>query len=216
MMAQRRHVGRPGSYDAAAFVLACPGRSSDHVYLFLQIRDTRITAAHWLCHLCDPWMQIAADIVCDLIEGHHTEDVLDLTLADFERVLGGTDAVIAEHGGPAVLVTYRATVDHDVKQALAAGQPHPVTPHTPLRDLASPGRDSLLRLKQAAENRFADCGLHIPRPRLESVSTQGTVQDFSTLVQDLLERWAIDRIRTHGLGFPRSFHETADDRVPSV
>jgi NifU-like protein involved in Fe-S cluster formation len=207
MMETRQHLGRPALFNAAAHVLACPGRSSDHVFVFLRIEGSKVLDAHWQCHLCDPWMQISADIACSLVEGRGTAEILDLTLADFERKLGGPDHVVASHTGAADLVAYKACVDYEVKQAIRSDQNSEIRPKSRMAENGYSGRGGMLRLKRLIESRFAAEGLRIPRARLESVCAEGTIQDLSVLVQDLLEAHAIKRIRANGLGFPRSFDE---------
>jgi len=208
MMASKRHLGRPDFFNAAAHVLACPGRSSDHVYLFLQVEGHTIVEARWQCHLCDPWMQIAADIACSLIQGRDTGQILELTLADFEEILGGPDAVIASHTGAAGLVAYKAGLDYEVRRAVRDDQrTEKLSPKSRMADLGYSGRDGMLRAKGLIESRFAEEALRIPRARIESVCSDGTVQDFSVLVQDLLEARAADRVKANGMGFPRSFGE---------
>ena len=214
MMESKRHMGRPEFFNAAAHVLACPGRSSDHVYVFLHIEDSEIREARWQCHMCDPWMQITADIACTLIEGRDTGHILELELSDFEGLLGGSDYVIASHTGAATLVAYKAGLDYEVKEALRSDQAGKVSPKSELADLGYTGREGLLQIKRLIESRFRDEGLKIPRARLESVCANGTVQDFSSLVQDLLERPAVETVRARGMGFPRSFDETWDEAGP--
>jgi len=211
MMESKRHMGRPEFFNAAAHVLACPGRSSDHVYMFLHIEESRILEARWQCHMCDPWMQITADIACTLIEDGDTSLILGLELSDFENLLGGSDFVIASHTGAATLVAYKAGLDYEVKEALRNDQSGKVSPKSQLSELAYTGRDGLLRIKRLIENRFRDEELKIPRSRLESVCANGSVQDFSSLIQDLLERRAVETVRARGMGFPRSFDETYDE-----
>ena len=211
MMDDKRHLGRPEFFNAAAHVLACPGRSTDHIYIFLHIEDSEIKTAGWQCHMCDPWMQIAGDIVCGLAEGMRTEEILQLTLEDFEDELGGSDYVIAHHTGAATLVTYKAALDFEVKVAIKSDLEEKVTPKSQMSDLGYTGREGLLRIKRLIEGRFSGEGLKIPRARLESVCANGTVQDFSTLVQDLIERKAIDIVKANGLGFPRSFDEAMEE-----
>lgn len=210
MIAERRYMGRPEFFNAAAHVLACPGRSSDHVYMFLNVDGSRITEARWQCHMCDPWMQITADIACQLVNGRNTHEILLISLQDYEHVLGGSDPVIADHTGAATLVAYKAGIDYEVKQMLARMLNTSARPKELLRELGFSGRPGMLRLKRQAETKFAGEELKIPRARLESVASSGTVQDFSLLIQDLLERGAVRVLLERGMGFPRSFHEGPD------
>jgi hypothetical protein len=213
MMETRHRLGRPAFFNAAAHVLACPGRSSDHVFMFLHIEDSKVVEAHWQCHLCDPWMQICADVACSLVQGRTTAEILGLTLANFERKLGGADPMVASHTGAAALVAYKACVDYEVRRALRSGQLCGVNPESSLAEAGYSGRDGMLRLKCLIESRFATEGLKVPRARLESVCAEGTVQDFSVLAQDLLEAHAVERIKANGLGFPRSFGGATDDFI---
>ncbi|MBI2190978.1 MAG: hypothetical protein HYU36_03200 [Planctomycetes bacterium] len=215
MMEERRHIGRPETFNAAAHVLACPGRSTDHIYLYLHVKESVIAEARWLCHMGDPWIMIAGDIACGLLQGRRVEEILNLSLADFERVLGGPDTVIAHHTGAAALVAYKAGLDYTVKEALKSGPESRISPRALIQELGYEGRDGQLRLKRLLEGRFSAEGLQLPRARLESLCATGSVQDLSTLVQDLLEARAIDRIRAGGMGFPRSFDEARGKASPA-
>lgn len=205
-------MGRPEFFNAAAHVLACPGRNTDHIYLYLHVKDSVIAEARWQCHMGDPWIMIAGDMVCRLIEGRRTDQILALTLAEFEAVLGGQDYVIAHHTGAATLVAYKAGIDYSIKEILKSDQPGKVGPKSLLKDLGYSGREGQLRIKCLLETRFSSEELEFPRARLEAVCSSGTVQEVSTLVQDLLERKAIALIKANGLGFPRSFDEAIDTK----
>jgi hypothetical protein len=194
-------------------VLACPGRSSDHVYMFMHIEGSVVKEARWQCHMCDPWMQIAADIACFLVEGLKTSEILNLELPQYEEKLGGEDFVVASHTGAATLVAYKACMDYEVKETIKSDQKEKISPNSALNELGYTGRDGMLRLKRLLESRFENEQLKIPRARLESVCSSGSVQDCSSMVVDMLERRAIDLVKANGLGFPRSFDEALEDNA---
>ena len=204
-------MGRPEFFNAVGQVLACPGRSTDHVYMFMHIEDSVIRAAKWQCHMCDPWMQIAADIGCYLVEGLKTSEILDLKLSQYEERLGGADFVVASHTGAATLVAYKACMDYEIKETIRSDQEEKITPKSAMTELGYAGRDGMFRLKRLLETRFEQEQLRIPRARLESVCASGTVQDCSIMVNDLIERNAIDLVKVSGMGFPTSFDEALED-----
>ncbi|MDA0837531.1 MAG: hypothetical protein O3B01_00805 [Planctomycetota bacterium] len=206
-------MGRPDFFNALGQVLACPGRSSDHVYMFMHIEDSVIKEAKWQCHMCDPWMQIAADIACSLVKGLKTSEILDLKLPQYEEKLGGKDFVVASHTGAATLVAYKACMDYEVKETIKSDQEDKVSPKSALSDLGYTGRDGMLRLKRLIESRFDNEQLKIPRARLESICASGTVQDCSSMVVDMIERRAIELVKANDLGFPRSFDEALDSEA---
>jgi len=157
-------------------------------------------------------MQITADIACSLIRGRNTRQLLDLTLADFEERFGGSDPVIASHTGAACLVAYKASLDYEVRQAIRSDQQREkLSPKSRMADLGYSGRQGMLRVKSLIESRFAEEGLKVPRARIESVCSDGTVQDFAVLIQDLLEAHAVDHVKANGMGFPRSFGEAPEE-----
>jgi hypothetical protein len=202
-------MGQPQRWNGYGFVMACPGRSSDVIHLYVWIESGRIQEARWQCHMCDPWMQVAGDILCHLAPGCPPEDVLRWRWEDFERVLGGRSDLIMEHAGAAMLTLHKAVVDYRVRQCLI---PPPdgeavSTSTQKLRDLGWVGREGQQRLRQVLEEAFAAFAVHIPRVKVQEWVALGTVQDVSLTVQALLERLVIQRILEQGCGFPRSFAE---------
>jgi hypothetical protein len=202
-------MGQPEHWNGYGFVMACPGRSSDVIHLYVWIEAGQIQEARWQCHMCDPWMQVAGDILCHLVKGCPQEGVLRCTWEDFEGVLGGRSGLIMEHAGAAMLTLHKAVVDYKVRQYLT---PRPdgetvVEPARKLRDLGWVGREGQLRLRQALEQAFAAFALQIPAVKVQEWVALGTVQDVSLTVQALLERPVIRHILGQGCGFPRSFEE---------
>ena len=59
-------MGKLARVNGAGFVMACPGRSSDVIHLYIWVEDAHIQQISWQCHMCDPWMQVAGDILCHL------------------------------------------------------------------------------------------------------------------------------------------------------
>jgi hypothetical protein len=206
-------MGRPEFFNSMGQVLACPGRSSDHVYMFMHIEGSVVKEAKWQCHMCDPWMQIAADIACNLVLGLKTSEILNLKLPQYEEKLGGEDYVVASHTGAATLVAYKACMDYEIKETFKSDQEAKISPKSALNELGYTGRDGMLRLKRLLESRFENEQLKIPRARLESICASGTVQDCSSMVNDLIERNAIDLVKANDLGFPRSFDEALDSEA---
>jgi len=159
--------------------------------------------------MCDPWMQVAGDILCHLVTGRPQEDVLRLRWDDFEQVLGGPSHLVREHAGAAMLTLHKAVMDYQVQACLANQQERSavVASTQKLRDLGFAGRAGQQRLRRLLEDAFAAFALHIPSVKTQEWVALGTVQDVSLTVQSLTERQAIERILAQGCGFPRSFEE---------
>ena len=200
-------MGKPERCNGHGFVMACPGRSSDVIHLYVWIDDGRIQEARWLCHMCDPWMQVAGDILCRLVRGSPQEDVLRWTWTDFERILGGRSGLIMEHAGAAMLTLHKAVIDYHVRACLGAlhsGQTT-IEPSQPLRELGLRGREGQQWLRRLLEEAFAAYALQIPHVKAQEWVAMGTVQDVSLTVQSALEGHVIPRILAQGCAFPRSF-----------
>ena len=209
LWAQGGLMGRPARINGHGFVMACPGRSSDVIHVYVWIADEHIQDTRWQCHTCDPWMQVAGDILCHLAQGSSPEYVLDWTWPDFESRLGGDSTLIKEHAGAAMLTLHKAVIDYQVRACLI-GQPDgrsDLEPTLKLRDLGITGRDGQQRLRQRLESVFAAFDLRVPHVKAQEWVALGTVQDVSLTVQSLIERQAIQRILSQGCGFPRSFEE---------
>ncbi|MBI3330229.1 MAG: hypothetical protein HYZ81_26420 [Nitrospinae bacterium] len=202
-------MGKPERCNGSGFVMACPGRSSDVIYMYVWMEDGRIQEARWLCHMCDPWMQVAGDILCHLVRGCPRQDILRLRWDDFQHVLGGRSGLIMEHAGAAMLTLHKAVMDYEVRACLAAKQEGQAVAESPqkLRDLGFAGREGQQRLRHILEQTFAAFELRIPHVKAQEWVALGTVQDVSLTVQSLTERKAIERILAQGCGFPRSFEE---------
>jgi hypothetical protein len=200
-------MGKPERCNGHGFVMACPGRNSDVIHLYVWIDDGRIQEARWLCHMCDPWMQVAGDILCHLVRGSPQEDILHWTWTDFERILGGRSGLIMEHAGAAMLTLHKAVIDYQVRACLGAlhsGQTT-VDPSQKLRELGLRGREGQQQLRRLLEEAFAAYALQIPHIKAQEWVAMGTVQDVSLTVQSALERHVIPRILAQGCAFPRSF-----------
>jgi hypothetical protein len=200
-------MGKPERYNGSGFVMACPGRSSDVIHIYVWIADGHIEEARWMCHMCDPWMQVAGDIACHLVRGQPCESVLQRRWEEFARCLGGDSGLIREHAGAALLTVHKATVDYQVRASLAAlqdGQTLP-EPSQRLRELGLTGREGQRRLRHLLEEAFAAFALRIPHVKAQEWVALGTVQDVSLTVQAWLERPVMQRIIAQGCGFPRSF-----------
>lgn len=202
-------MGKPEPCNGSGFVMACPGRSSDVIYMYVWIESGRIQEARWLCHMCDPWMQVAGDILCHLVRGRPREDVLAVRWDDFEHVLGGRSGLIMEHAGAAMLTLHKAVIDYQVRTHLASRQDEPAVAASTqkLRELGFSGREGQHRLRHILEEAFAAFALRIPSVKAQEWVALGTVQDISLTVQSLTERQVIERIQAQGCGFPRSFEE---------
>jgi hypothetical protein len=202
-------MGKPERCNGTGFVMACPGRSSDVIHMYVWIDENRVREARWQCHMCDPWMQVAGDILCRLAEGSRPDEALRWRWEDFARLLGGDSGLIREHAGAAVLTLHKAVVDYQVRTGLATLQDGQSTPEPSqkLRQLGLVGREGQQRLRQLLEATFAPFALRIPHVKAQEWAAMGTVQDVSLTVQALLERPVIQRILAQGCGFPRSFEE---------
>jgi hypothetical protein len=202
-------MGKPEHVNGHGFVMACPGRSSDVIHIYVWIADACIQDIRWQCHMCDPWMQVAGDILCHMAQGAPSAGVLQWTWEDFERRLGGSSTLIVEHAGAAMLTLHKAVIDHQVRLALADQQDGETNldPALKLRELGFAGRAGQQHLRRRLEETFAAFDLHIPHVKMQEWVALGTVQDVSLTVQSLVERQVIQRILGQGCGFPRSFEE---------
>lgn len=202
-------MGQPERYNGYGFVMACPGRSSDVIHMYVWIDTGHIQEARWQCHMCDPWMQVAGDILCHLAKGGRQEDVLHWRWEDFARLLGGDSGLIMEHAGAAMLTLHKAVTDYQVRSCLATFQDGqaPLESTQKLRTLGLVGRQGQQQLRQTLEAAFAAFHLRIPHVKVQEWVAMGTVQDVSLTVQALLEHLIIARILAQGCGFPRSFEE---------
>ena len=202
-------MGKPARVNGAGFVMACPGRSSDVIHMYVWVEDAHIQQTHWQCHMCDPWMQVAGDILCHLAHGSPLDAVLQWRWDDFERVLGGPSALIMEHAGAAMLTLHKAVIDYQVRACFASPQAgeDSIEPTQKLRELGLVGRAGQQQLRHRLEETFNALALQIPHVKVQEWVAMGTVQDVSLTVQSLVERQVIQRILGQGCGFPRSFAE---------
>jgi len=209
LWAQGGLMGQPAQVNGHGFVMACPGRSSDVIHMYVWIADGQLQEVRWQCHMCDPWMQVAGDILCHIARGSSSDAVLDWTWHDFEGLLGGHSTLIKEHAGAAMLTLHKAVLDYQVQICLidqADGSSSP-EPTRKLRDLGWVGRTGQHDLRHRLESTFMALSLRIPHVKAQEWVALGTVQDVSLTVQALVERQVIQRILTQGCGFPRSFEE---------
>jgi hypothetical protein len=202
-------MGVPARVNGAGFVMACPGRSSDVIHMYVWVEEAHMQQIRWQCHMCDPWMQVAGDILCHLAQGSPSAAALQWRWDDFERVLGGPSALIMEHAGAAMLTLHKAVIDHQVRACLASLQAGNgrIEPTQKLRELGLIGRAGQQQLRQRLEETFNAYALQIPHVKVQEWVAMGAVQDVSLTVQSLVERQAIQRILGQGCGFPRSFAE---------
>ena len=202
-------MGKPERIDGAGFVMACPGRSSDVIHMYIWSEDGIIQKARWQCHMCDPWMQVAGDILCHLAQGSALDAVLQWRWDDFERVLGGPSVLIMEHAGAAMLTLHKAVVDYRVRACFTNPQDGEasIEPTLKVRELGLVGREGQQHLRRRLEESFNAFALQIPHVKAQEWVAMGTVQDVSLTVQALIERQVIQRIVGQGCGFPRSFEE---------
>lgn len=206
--------GKPSVVNGQAFVMACPGQSGDVIYVFLHIEDGAIADAKWMCHLCDPWMQVAGDIACTLVKGRQKDTVLDLTAQDFFNVLGGESRIIGEHCGAALLTIAKAVVDYEVRAAMERHRVRslladvPLTSKTRISDLGFSGVEGQRALRALLEAPFAAHELTLPRAKLQEWLTTGTAQDVTLGIQAMLENKFVERVKVGGCGFPQSFEES--------
>jgi len=202
-------TGQPERCNGAGFVMACPGRSSDVIHIYVRVENGCIAEARWLCHMCDPWMQVAGDILCHLVTQCPLKNIERLTWDDFERVLGGRSGLILEHAGAALLTLRRAVLDYEVRTRLGAWQDGQslAEPAQRVRELGFTGPAGQQQLRHILEEAFVAFDLRVPHVKAQEWVAWGTVQDVSLTVQSLAERKLIDRVLAQGCGFPRSFHE---------
>jgi NifU-like protein involved in Fe-S cluster formation len=202
-------MGKPERVNGAGFVMACPGRSSDVIHMYVWIEAGNIQEARWQCHMCDPWMQVAGDILCHLVRGSPLSEVLQRRWDDFARVLGGHSALIMEHAGAAMLTMHKAVIDYQVRACFMSQQDSEVAiePTQKLRELGLVGREGQQHLRHRLEGAFSAFALQIPHVKVQEWVAMGTVQDVSLTVQALVEHHVIQRILGQGCGFPRSFEE---------
>jgi hypothetical protein len=202
-------MGMPARCNGHGFVMACPGRSSDVIHLYVWIDRGEIQEARWQCHMCDPWMQVAGDILCHLATGGRQDEVLRWRWEDFQRVLEGDSGLIREHAGAAMLTLHKAVIDYQVGTCVATLQDHQglLEPTQKLHTVGLVGREGQQRLRHMLEETFALFDLRIPHVKIQEWVAMGTVQDVSLTVHALVERRVIQRILAQGCGFPRSFEE---------
>jgi hypothetical protein len=202
-------MGKPAHVNGHGFVMACPGRSSDVIHMHVWIADGCIQDVRWQCHMCDPWMQVAGDILCHVVQGTPSASVLQWAWEDFERRLGGRSTLIVEHAGAAMLTLHKAVIDHQVRLCLAnqQGGETSLDSGLKLRELGLVGREGQQYLRRHLDETFAAFDLHIPHVKVQEWVALGTIQDVSLTVQSLIERQVIQRILAQGCGFPRSFEE---------
>ncbi len=203
--------GKPAVVNGQAFVMACPGQSGDVIYVFLHVEDGVIADAKWMCHLCDPWMQVAGDIACTLVKGRQKDTVLDLTARDFFNILGGKSRIIGEHCGAALLTVAKAVVDYEVRAALvrrSAIHCASLTGKTKISDLGFSGVEGQRALRELLEAPFAAHELTLPRAKLQEWLTTGTAQDVTLGIQAMLENKFVERVKLGACGFPQSFEES--------
>src|SRR5918996_2906108 len=202
-------MGKPERVNGSGFVMACPGRSSDVIHMYVWIEAATIQEARWQCHLCDPWMQVAGDILCQLVQGSPLDAVLHWRWDDFARVLGGPSVLIMEHAGAAMLTLHKAVIDYQVRTCLTSQQSgeDSIEPTQKLREFGLVGREGQQYLRHRLEEPFSAFALQSPHIKVQEWVAMGTVQDVSLTVQAFVERQVIQRIFGQGCGFPRSFEE---------
>jgi hypothetical protein len=202
-------MGKPERANGAGFVMACPGRSSDVIHMYVWIEEGNIQEARWQCHMCDPWMQVAGDIFCHLVRGTPPGTVLHWRWDDFARVLGGQSVLIQEHAGAAMLTMHKAVIDYQVRSCFTSSQDGGalIEPTRKLRELGLVGREGQQQLRHRLEETFSALALQVPHVKVQEWVAMGTVQDVSLTVQSLVERQVIQRVLAQGCGFPRSFEE---------
>jgi hypothetical protein len=202
-------MGMPERISGAGSVMACPGRSSDVIHMYVWVEDGHMRQIRWQCHMCDPWMQVAGDILCHLAQGSPLDAALRWRWDDFEPVLGGPSALIMEHAGAAMLTLHKAVIDYQVRACFTSPQAGTdgVEPTQKLRELGLIGRAGQQQLRHRLEEAFNDFALQIPYVKVQEWVAMGSVQDVSLTVQSLVERQVIQRILGQGCGFPRSFAE---------
>lgn len=202
-------MGQPERWNGSGFVMACPGRSSDVIHMYIWVESGQLREARWMCHMCDPWMQVAGDILCQLAIGRPLDDLQHLRWDDFERVLGGPSSLILEHAGAALLTLEKAVLDYQVRTYLSVAPTAQAVaePADTVRALGFVGREGQQRLRQLLEQAFATFDLRVPHVKTQEWVALGTVQDVSLTVQSLTERNVIQRILGQGCRFPRSFEE---------
>jgi hypothetical protein len=202
-------MGKPERVNGAGFVMACPGRSSDVIHMYVWIEAGKIQEARWQCHMCDPWMQVAGDILCHLVRGTPLQAVLQWRWDDFEPMLGGHSVLIMEHAGAAILTLHKAVIDYQVRVCLNSQRDSEaaIEPTQKVRELGLVGREGQQQLRQRLEEAFTTFALQIPHVKVQEWVAMGTVQDVSLTVQSLVERQVIQHILSQGCRFPRSFEE---------
>jgi hypothetical protein len=202
-------MGTPERINGTGFVMACPGRSSDVIHMYVWVEEGIIQEARWQCHMCDPWMQVAGDILCHLAQGSALDAALHWRWDDFARVLGGPSVLIMEHAGAAILTLHKAVIDYQVRTCLTSPQDGEdrIDPTQKLRELGLVDREGQQHLRRRLEETFSAFALQIPHIKIQEWVAMGTVQDVSLTVQSLVERQVIQHILGQGCGFPRSFEE---------
>ncbi len=115
---RNRNLGKISDPDAMADAEGCRG-GRDHLFVHLDIHDSRIVDIRFECATCDPAMLVTASILCDLARGRELRDALMLSQADFFEVLGTKSEDIAEHSIPALDVLRRAIDDYHKGQGTA-------------------------------------------------------------------------------------------------
>ena len=202
-------MGIPERVNGTGFVMACPGRSSDVIHMYVWIEAGTIQEARWQCHMCDPWMQVAGDILCHLVQGSPPDTVLQRRWDDFTGMLGGHSGLIQEHAGAAMLTMHKAVIDYQVRACFTnpADGGAVIEPTWKLRDLGLVGHTGQQQLRQRLAGVLPEVAVQIPHVKVQEWLAMGTVQDISLTVQSLVERQVIQRILGQGCSFPRSFEE---------
>jgi len=201
LLAEGGHSGRLPDYDGIGRVMACPDKSGDVVHIQLRGTPDGIETARWLCGRCDPWIQIAADLVCRLAEGDDCHAWKRIDGQQVQTLLGGPSADVRSHAGAAVLTLFKAVVDLRLRHALSGQVGRRVDENAPLCSASELTGDSLPALVSRA---LTEYDLRLPRLKLEEWSQGGTVRDLTEYVQSRLEGEAVRIIRENQLGFPHA------------
>jgi NifU-like protein involved in Fe-S cluster formation len=71
------------------------GTAGNYMQLYLQVAEDRITDIKYLC-ACEPVMNVAVEILCNLARGMTLDEAADLTEEPFCQFLGSRDEVLGK------------------------------------------------------------------------------------------------------------------------
>ncbi len=90
------NMGRIDDANLVAEEKMC-GDNRDMLSLFGVVTDDKVVKLQYVCRACDPFMYVAADILCRLANGRTRREVDKLSEAEFDNLLGETSKSCYDH-----------------------------------------------------------------------------------------------------------------------